>query len=304
MNSDDLRFFLAIRQARSIKGGARVLKVDQSTVTRRLAALEEALGAPLFDRSPEGLLETDVARAIAPLAERIELLTRELEEAANSASDSPKGPVRITTSPIFSEHFLIPRVPQLQRRFPDVPLDILADISRANMVRREADIAIRQHPAGKSPAEPSALAMKVGSLGFAAYASEAYLERHGRPEQPVTNLRGHRMIGTGQLAPGNFWNDQLEQPAEYAVFVHPLQSAEAAAAAGLGIAVLPCISADKNVELVRLTDVITTYDVWIVTSPQVRNNPRVRGIKDALVEMIRDADAEIRGTCDVARHRG
>ena len=77
VNADDLRFFLAVRQAGSIKGGARILKVNHSTVSRRLQALEEALKAGLFERTPEGLVDTDLARAIAPLAERVELLTRE-----------------------------------------------------------------------------------------------------------------------------------------------------------------------------------------------------------------------------------
>ena len=95
LNAEDLRFFLAVWTARSIKGGARILRVDHSTVSRRLASLEESLGARLFDRTPEGLVETDVAVAIAPLAQRIEALTGELVDAANAASGVPSGPVRI-----------------------------------------------------------------------------------------------------------------------------------------------------------------------------------------------------------------
>src|SRR5579872_1237064 len=100
VNAEDLRFFLAVREAGSIKGGARALKVDHSTVSRRIAALEEALDAHLFDRTPEGLVETDVARAVAPVAERIEILTRELEDAAALASDAPRGPVCIAVFPV------------------------------------------------------------------------------------------------------------------------------------------------------------------------------------------------------------
>src|SRR5687767_7054967 len=110
MNAEDLRFFLAVRQAGSIKGAARKLKVDHSTVSRRLSALEEALGSRLFERTPEGLLETSVAKTIAPLAERIEVMTRELMDAANAASATPSGPVRIAVSPVVADHFLLPRV--------------------------------------------------------------------------------------------------------------------------------------------------------------------------------------------------
>ena len=296
MNAEDLRFFLAVRQAGSIKGGARTLKVDHSTVSRRLAALEEALGARLFDRTPEGLIETDVAQAIGPLAERIELLTRELQDAANAASDAPTGPVRIAVSPVMADHFLIPRVPELARRFPDIPLDILADVSRANILRREADIAIRQHPQGKSPAEPSALVKKVGAFAFAAYASPAYVERHGGPTRPAHDLEGHTMISTGKWGPGNSWNEQLERPADYVLSVYPFSAAPAAAAAGIGIAVLPCVGADTDPRLIRLTDVVGAYDIWLVTSHEVRNNPRVQKVKDALVEMLHAAEPDLSGT--------
>ena len=297
MNAEDLRFFLAVRQAGSIKGGARLLKVDHSTVSRRLAALEEALDARLFERTPEGLLETDVARAIGPLAERIELLTRELQDAANAASDSPTGPVRIAVSPLVADHFLIPLVPELQRRFPNIAFDIVADISRTNVLRREADIAIRQHPTGKAPAESSALAMKIGIFAFAAYASPAYLERHGRPQGGLApNLAGHRMISTGKWAPGNAWNEQLDNPAEYVLTVYPFSTATAAAATGVGIAVLPCLGADTDPRLVRLTPPLDCFDIWVVSSPEVQANQRVRAVKEALIELLRDRAPALAGT--------
>lgn len=295
MNAEDLRFFLAVRQAGSIKGGARLLKVDHSTVSRRLAALEEALDARLFERTPEGLLETDVGRAIGPLAERIELLTRELQDAANAASDSPTGPVRIAVSPLIADHFLIPLVPELQRRFPSIAFDIVADISRANVMRREADIAIRQHPAGKAPAESAALAMKIGAFAFAAYASPSYLERRGRPEGLAPDLSGHQMISTGKWAPGNAWNEQLDHPAEYSLTVYPFSTATVAAATGLGIAVLPCLGADTHPHLVRLTPPIAFFDMWIVSSPEVQKNQRVKAVKEALIEMLRTAAPELAG---------
>jgi DNA-binding transcriptional LysR family regulator len=78
VNRDDVRDFVAVRAARSIKGAARALKVDHTTVSRRLAALELGLGASLFERTPDGMVETDVGRAIAPLAERMEIASVDL----------------------------------------------------------------------------------------------------------------------------------------------------------------------------------------------------------------------------------
>jgi DNA-binding transcriptional LysR family regulator len=294
LNAEDLRFFLAVRQARSIKGGARTLRVDHSTASRRLASLEEALGARLFERTPEGLIETDVAVAIAPLAERIEALTNELEDAANAAAGVPSGPVRIAVSPVVAEHFLIPRLPGLMKQLPDIAFDIHADISRRSLSKREADIAIRQNLQGTAIAEPSALAVKVAKLAIAAYASPEYLERVGRPARPVRSLAGHAMIRTS-WSPGETWNTGLDEPADHVVSIYPFSSATVAAVAGIGIAVLPCLGSDTNPRLSRISDVIATYDMWLVTTPEVRNNPRVLVVKDALVELIRAASAELAG---------
>lgn len=177
----------------------------------------------------------------------------------------------------------------------EVTLDIVADLSRASIVPREADIAIRQHPQGKLPAEPSALASRVGTLGLAAYASPAYVERHGGPRRPATDLQGHAMISTGAWAPGNEWNDQREHPATYVLSVYPFAAARAAALAGIGVAVLPCLEADGDPRLVRLTEVIASHDMWLATSPEARNNPPVLRVKHALLEMLRVAAPELRG---------
>lgn len=295
MNSDDLKIFLAVRHAGSIKGGARMLKLEHSTVSRRLASLEEELGTRLFERTPEGLLPTEAANTIIPLAERIDLLFAELKDAANATSEAPSGPIRIAVSPVVADHFLIPRFADLQERFPGVRFDITADISRVNVTRREADIAIRQHPSGKSPAEPSALAVKVGQMGFAAFASPAYLARNGRPGRPVCSLAGHRLISTGTWAPGDAWSAQLDEPASLALSVYPFSVAKAAALAGLGIAVLPCLGSDADPGLERVSEVISTMDMWVVTNPDVRNNPVVRAVKEHLIATLRAASAALSG---------
>ena len=296
MNADDLRFFLAVRQAGSIKGGARILKVDHSTVSRRLLALEEDLKSSLFERTPEGLVDTDLARAIAPLAERVELLTREIEDAAHASSDERSGPVRIAVSPVVAHHFLIPRLPELRSSFPNVTFDIVADIAAVNVLKREADIAMRQRPEGSPPAEPDALALRVGKFGYALYGSRGYVERHGRPERPVRSLAGHEMISSGNFGPGDSWNAQLDEPASVAASIYPLTAVTTAVIAGVGLAVLGCLEADADPRLVRLSDVLGAYSLWIVTSHAVRNNPRVRSVKDALVGMIQAAAPEFDGS--------
>ena len=194
----------------------------------------------------------------------------------------------------MAEQFLVPRLPELMARFPDVVFDIHADISRRSMSKREADIAIRQHAEGTPPAEPSALVVKVGKTAVAAYASPAYLERFGRPARPVTSLAGHRVIWTSP-SPGDTWNASLDEPGEVVLAVYPFSAATVAAVAGIGIAVLPCLASDPDPRLSRVSDVIVTFDMWVVTNPEVRNNPRVSVVKDALVEMLRASRGALSG---------
>jgi DNA-binding transcriptional LysR family regulator len=133
-------------------------------------------------------------------------------------------------------------------------------------------------------------------MGFAAFASPAYLARNGRPGRPVCSLAGHRLISTGTWAPGgDAWNAQLDEPASLALSVYPFSVARAASLAGLGIAVLPCLGSDNDPGLERVSEVISTMDMWVVTNPDVRNNPVVRAVKEHLIALLRAASTELSG---------
>jgi len=220
MNRDDIRYFLAVRATGSIKGAARALMVDHTTVSRRLAALEIALGASLFERTPDGMVETDVGRSIAPAAERLEVVAAEIVDVAHAASDLPTGPVRIATTPLIADHVLIPELRRLIQRFPQVQFEVFSAVASVDMPRREADIAIRVHPPGKVPGEPSLLIRKAAQFGYALYAAQSYIESRGLPERPIRNLSGHQLVGDAH--PEHMaWNTQLEQPAEVPLTVSP-----------------------------------------------------------------------------------
>jgi DNA-binding transcriptional LysR family regulator len=294
MNRDDVRFFLAIRTARSIKGAARSLKVDHTTVSRRLAALEIALGASLFDRTPEGLVETDVGRSIAPAAERLEIIAAEIVDAAHAASDSPAGPVRIATPPLLADLLVVPHLRTLMQRFPQVQFELFSGVASVDMPRRDADIAIRIHPPGKTPGEPSLLIRKAAQFGYALFAARSYIESHGLPADPMRTLAGHHLVGTAHpehLA----WNDQLEHPAAVPLTVFPFVSNLAAVLAGLGLGFCACLVAGAHPELVQVSDVIQLWDVWVVTNPDARNNTRVRSVKEALIELLEAENPRLSG---------
>jgi DNA-binding transcriptional LysR family regulator len=294
MNRDDVRYFLAVRGAGSIKGAARALKVDHTTVSRRLAALEIALGATLFERTPDGLVETDVGRSIVPAAERLEIVAAEIVDAAHAASDSPMGPVRIAASPLLADHFFVPELRGLMERFPQVSFELFSGVASVDMPRREADIAIRVHPPGKAPGEPSLLIRKAARYGYALFAAQSYLDAHGLPERPVRSLSGHQLVGSAHPE-HTAWNAALEQPAEVPLTVFPFASNLAAVVAGLGLGFCACIVGDAHPDLVRASEVINRWDVWVVTNPDARNNTRVRAVKEALVELLEAAGDRLSG---------
>jgi DNA-binding transcriptional LysR family regulator len=294
MNRDDVRYFLAVRAARSIKGAARALKVDHTTVGRRLAALEIALGVSLFERTPDGLVETDIGRAVAPIAERMEVVAAEITEAAHAASDSLAGPVRIAAPPLIADHFLVPALPALRQRFPQVELELYSGVASVDMPRREADLAIRVHPPGTSPGEDSLLSRRVAKFGYALFATPSYVDTHGLPERPIRGLRGHELVGNGHpllMA----WNTELEEPAAVPLTVFPFVSNFAAVVAGLGLGLVACVAGDDHPGLIRLSDVIGQWDLWLVTNPDARNNRRVRAVKDAIAELLAAAAERLGG---------
>jgi DNA-binding transcriptional LysR family regulator len=162
------------------------------------------------------------------------------------------------------------------------------------MPRREADIAIRAHPPGKAPGEPSLLVRKAAQFGYALFAAPSYIDGHGLPERPIRSLAGHQLVGTAhpeQMA----WNAQLDQPAEVPLTVFPFASNLAAVAAGLGLGFCACLVGDTHPGLIRVSEVINLWDVWIVTNPDARNNTRVRSVKEALMQLLEAANDRLSG---------
>ena len=240
------------------------------------------------------MLETDVGRAIAPLAERMELVAAELTHAAHAASDSESGPVRIATAPVLSEHLFVPALPALRQRFPQVEFELYSDVASVDLPRREADLAVRMRPPGKAPGEDSLLSRKLSKFGYALFATQAYVDAHGRPERPIRSLRGHQLVGNG-MPSLMAWNADLEEPAEVPLTVYPFVSSFAAVAAGLGLGIVPCIAGNAHPALIRLSDVLGQWDLWLVTNPEVHDNTRVRAVKDAVVELLQAAAERLSG---------
>lgn len=141
---DDLRVFLAVCRAQSFSAAGRALGVEQSTVSRRVAALEESLGGALFDRTARGPTPTTLGRVLAERAADVERATFECWDAVRAQGRHVQGRVRLATTESFAVHILIPRllVP-LRERYPHLEVDLVLGERSADLGRREADLALR-----------------------------------------------------------------------------------------------------------------------------------------------------------------
>ena len=185
-----VRSFLAVLDAGSLMGAARKLGAQQPTLSRHGAELEAQLGAPLFERTGRGVLPTAAALAIADAARQMELGADTLARTLTRQRETTSGTVRITTSEVAANYLLPPVLAQLQLAEPGIQIELVGSNQFSNLLRREADIAVRM----ARPAQSSLVARKLADIPIVACAHSSYLQRAGTPRVPADLLQ-HRLIG-------------------------------------------------------------------------------------------------------------
>ena len=185
-----MRSFLAVLDAGSLMGAARKLQAQQPTLSRHVAELEAQLGTPLFERTGRGVTPTTAALAIADAARQMEAGADSLARALSVQRESTTGTVRITTSQVAASYLLPSVLAALQAEEPGIAIELAASNQISNLLRREADIAVRM----VRPAQATLVARKLADLPIVACAHDSYLQRAGKPRQPLDLLQ-HRLIG-------------------------------------------------------------------------------------------------------------
>ena len=278
---DDLRFFLAVHRAGTLAAAGKALKVDHTTVGRRLRALESALRARLFDRRPDRLELTQAGAHILETARSMEEQFLSLEAKVSQEDTRLEGSVRIATSHTFAARFLVPNLGVVRARHPGIEIEIVSGPGSYDLPRREADIALRF----SKPEQQTLISRKLAEVGFAAYASHDYLESRGRPAS-FADLAGQDLVGydrEGAFIPGAKWLNEHTKGTRSMVRCDQILSIAAGAVAGLGIAVLPCIAGDCEPKLVRVWDELLVQDtLYLVVHSEVLRVTRVRAVVDAI----------------------
>jgi DNA-binding transcriptional LysR family regulator len=278
---DDLRFFLLAAQARTLAGAARAAGVQHTTIGRRLTALEQSLGATLFVRGPEGLTLTPMGALLLPLAQKAANDMQAVVEFVASRRNRVRLALPSGFVTLFAEDLA-----RLARERPDITLETVSGGQIADLLRGDADLALRIGPIQ----DPDLVARSLGEVGSSLYASPRYLQQHPAPSDP-SDLRGHHIVAFGaelSAMPAARW---LEANASQAVVVlrtNEMTTMLEAAASGAGLALLPCLLADPDPRLVRLTpQVLARRGLSLVYRREQRGNRPVRTVAVFLIEALR-----------------
>lgn len=278
---DDLRIFLAaFREGSCARAGTRI-GVNQSTVSRRIAALESALGVRLFDRTPEGLVPTAAAEEIVPRAELFEATAAELVDAVEGLDTSSSGVVRIASPFLIASELLAPALPEFLAERPGLRVELIAGDALVDLTRREADLALRF----VRPDRGDLIVRRVGTLRFDVFGTKSYLDAH-RGESPAELAWLDWDSGQAQL-PDAAWLRAELPGVEPVLRTNSLAVRLRATCAGLGVAVFARSLATQHPELQALNGLspMPEIPVWLVGHRALRDLPRIKTVWAFLEEV-------------------
>lgn len=284
---NDLRYFLSVAERGSTLAAGRALQVSQTTVARRIAALERALGFPLFDRRQSGYALTPAGESLLERARAVEATTTAFVEAAGAQQRDTSGTVRLTTQEIFGVALLAPMLRELHERHPEIMIELDDSQDLRDLGEGEADIALRS---ATGDIGAGVVGRRLCDDDWTLYCSRGYAAEHGVPSNRA-ELRQHAFIGGGgpQLWKAySLWLAELGLDDRVVMHHASAMGMMSAIRSGLGIAVLPCIVADADPELVQCLPPMpgNTRSMWLVTHERVRHTPRVRVVIDFLYERL------------------
>jgi len=289
---NDLKSFLAVARSGRLTAAAHRLQIDHTTLSRRLGALEHALKAKLFDRSPSGYTLTEPGRRLLPTAEEMERLSLAAHEAVGGSATAVEGAVRIGAPEGFGSYFLAARIAALKALHPGLLVQLVAASAVFSLSRRDADIvvSVSRPPAGRLTVS------KLTDYDLALYAAPAYLDSHP-PIRTARDLGGHSFVSyIGELLhfPELDFLQHVAPGGATSVESSNLLAQLRATLAGAGLCVLPAFLAGEEKGLVRVLpdEVSLTRSLWLIVHQDLAELARIK----AVVRFIKDEVAAARST--------
>lgn len=276
---NEFRIVLAVARAGSLTGAAKSLGHDHSTIFRWLNLLEKRRGVQLFDRTSSVYTPTDAGLQMVMAAERLEAEIIALDRSITGQDARLSGKLKITSSETLAYRILNEVLADFCEAHPGIEIELLVDNRQLDLLRREADIAIR----ATRPHEGELFGRKIASTPWTFYGSRTYLTKRGRPAT-LNSLAGQSVIGwesTASAAASVWLTDNIAASA-FAYRSSSLINQLMAVKAGVGLALLPCYLGDLEPDIERIFEPLDelTRELWLITHKDLRNTARVRAFFD------------------------
>ncbi len=271
---DDLRIIKMLSECGSRAIAAERLGINASTVSRRVAQAEAALGVALFERRRAGYKLTPEGVELRALSERVELDVVSVARRVAGAVHGPLGTLRITTSDSLLLYFLTPILAEFRTRNPSLSVDVLVGNDTLDLARDESDIAIR---ATRSPLE-NLVGRKLASIAWAPYGSALQFRRKRPAADRIFDMTWASYTGKLSGLKAFHYLQSRVAPINVAYRSDSVAAVSKAVAAGLGMGYLPCMLGDLTTELVRVGPVVPELEdeLWLLTHPDIRRTRRVQ----------------------------
>lgn len=280
----DYKLLLALSEGGSVAGAARLMGVDASTVSRRLAAAESALGATLIIRGGRDFVFTPEGRAALEAARGMEALAASAASAIRAAKSEIEGLVRISCVPGLAGPLLAFQA-AVEERYPRLHVEVSADFERADLARGEADIALRM----TEPQEPDLIASQCFEIGLTVFAAKSYVARHGLPASEAELARHKLILYTRRFAglPEFSWIERYAGANAHTMRADGPDMMLGLVSTGAGIGIID-FHGDLSPDLVRVFPQPSAFrQGWLVYHESARNTARLKAVVEMLTAFLK-----------------
>ena len=282
LNWSLLQSFVAVAEFGSLSAAARAIELSQPTLSRHISELEKTLGYRLFDRASNGLNLSPEGKRLIKHANTMNDAAHRLVLQAGSKSETVSGTVRITASQMMASYVLPDILAELNKLEPNISIEVVASDKTENLLRREADIAIRMY----RPTQDDVITRKVGELPLGMFASRTYVEAHGN-QLSIEDLAKHRFIGYDRstLIVDGFKRAGIEINRDFFAFRSDDQVVcwqMVIAGLGIGFNQRHLANSEPRVVEVQTDMIITPLPIWLTAHNELQHSSRVRFVYDFL----------------------
>ena len=294
---DAIRMFVRVVESGNFSAVAHEQGIGQPTVSKQIASLEAHLGAQLLMRTSRRLALTDAGRDFFESASKLIAELDAAESRIGRGLTSPSGRVRVSVAPSFGAQYIVPRLPEFFRRYPDVSVEILVSDRSANLIEDGIDVGIRN---GKL-SDSSLVARKIGSTPVVVVASSAYLEQRGEPTKP-SDLEGHRCIVFSSQTGPRPWlfgakNSAISYLPDGSFRTNDGEQIRAAVLNGIGVAQVPHWLCARDVEAGSVRRIMRRYEPSTLPINAVRPaNRRLATKVSVFIDFLAETLAKTRDT--------